>query len=227
MSNTRGTMSVPERVRRSLNDKEYRHSYAEEFLNTWIATQIKVLREQRNWKQSDLAREAGMKQSAISRLENMNYSSWSLSTLKRLAYAFDVRVKVSFETFGSLISEFAHFGAESLQRADYANDPTFSEVSMRQNLLAHEVLRDRLRQWLMLNSSLSNLSRQTLALASKQKPIVIELTSSMWGTGPHREEPSYAELNSICNNPIPQAAKIPAANATASGSIPLISQIRA
>ena len=37
-------------------DEEYRHSYAESFLNSSIATQIKVLREQRKWRQADLAR---------------------------------------------------------------------------------------------------------------------------------------------------------------------------
>lgn len=129
MSNLSDALSVAERIRTSLADKEYRHSYAEEFLNTWIATQIKILREQHGWRQEDLAREAEMKQSAISRLEDMNYSSWGISTLKRLAYAFDVRLKVSFESFGSLIQDFRHFSAESLKIPNYAHDPVFNETT--------------------------------------------------------------------------------------------------
>ena len=36
-----------EKLRDEFRDKEYRHAYADECLNTMIATQIKVLREQR------------------------------------------------------------------------------------------------------------------------------------------------------------------------------------
>lgn len=118
------------RIKTSFSDKEYRHAYANEFLNTFIATQIKVLRKQcGKSKQRDLAREAGMKQSAISRLEDINYSSWSLSTLKRLAYAFDLRLKVSFESFGSLISDFERFDENSPQRAYFDIDPVFSRAA--------------------------------------------------------------------------------------------------
>ena len=42
-----------ERLKQAFRDEEYRHSYADEFLNTYIATQIKTLREQRRppWRQ--------------------------------------------------------------------------------------------------------------------------------------------------------------------------------
>ena len=115
------------RLKKGFANKEYRHAYADEFLNESIATQIKVVREQRGWRQVDLAQAAGMKQSMVSRLENVNYSSWSIHTLRKLAWAFDLRLKVTFESFGSLAEDFQSFNRESLLRSRFHADPGFSE----------------------------------------------------------------------------------------------------
>ena len=55
-----------------------------------------------------------MEQSRISALENVNYDQWSISTLKRLAEAFDVTLNVSFGKFTDKIEEIVHFNHESL-----------------------------------------------------------------------------------------------------------------
>jgi transcriptional regulator with XRE-family HTH domain len=112
-------------LREEFHDKEYRHAYADDWLNTFIATQIKVLREQRSLTQKDLAREADMKQPRIAVLEDIDYSSWSINTLRRLAVAFDLRLSVKFEDFSSLIFEAEGFGRESLERASFADDVWF------------------------------------------------------------------------------------------------------
>ena len=52
---------------------EYRYAYADEHLNSWIALQIKAIREQRGLRQSELAELIATKQPAIARLENANY----------------------------------------------------------------------------------------------------------------------------------------------------------
>lgn len=109
------------------DDKSYRHAYADESLNITIATQIKVLREQRDWYQKDLADQAKMKQSMISRYEDVNYSSWSLSTLKRLAEAFDVILDVRFRSFKDLVVDTCNFSRESLQVQDFTKDSFFKE----------------------------------------------------------------------------------------------------
>src|SRR5215212_6254119 len=108
-------------------DEDYRYAYAEDFLNTYIATQIKVLRDQRGMKQEDLANATGTKQSGISRLENVNYSNWKTDTLKKLARALGVRLRISFETFGSLLDEDATFSRERLMRPKFEDDPAFSD----------------------------------------------------------------------------------------------------
>ena len=103
-------------------DKETAHIYINEFLNEYIATQIKVLREQRELTQKELADLCDMKQSRISVLENVNYDKWSISTLKRLAEAFDVTLKVSFESFSSRIQDVLNINRVTLERLSREND---------------------------------------------------------------------------------------------------------
>ena len=112
------TLTSRERLRRDLlEDEEFRSAYAESFLNTFVAAQIKALREQRGMTQSDLAEAIGTKQAGVSRLENVNYSAWKTETLRRIARALKVRLRISFEDFGSLVGEVEQFNRESLQRA--------------------------------------------------------------------------------------------------------------
>src|SRR5208282_3355887 len=108
------------------DDKAYRLAYADESLNISIATQIKVLREQRVLKQGELAALAAMKQSMISRYENVNYSSWSINTLKKLAEAFDVVLDVRFRSFRDLVILTQEFNRESLQVPSFNDDQYFS-----------------------------------------------------------------------------------------------------
>jgi len=109
--------AISEALRHDLQQPEFSEGYAESFLDTFIATQLKVLREQNGWSQTQLAEKMGKKQTVISRSENVNYSSWNISTLKQYARAFRLRLRVSFETYGSLIDEVANFSKENLQRS--------------------------------------------------------------------------------------------------------------
>jgi transcriptional regulator with XRE-family HTH domain len=112
-------------VSSDFTDRESRHLYADESLNTKIATQIKVIREQRGLTQSELAKLSGMAQPRIAVLEDINYSSWSVKTLKRIAKALDVRLAVGFETFSSLIVELENLDRSSLERPSFDDDIFF------------------------------------------------------------------------------------------------------
>ena len=107
---------LSDKLKEEFKDKEYAHAYANEFLNANIATQIKVLREQREMTQENLASISGMQQARISVLENVNNSMWSISTLQRLAEAFDVTLKVSFESFATRIEDVQQLDRASLER---------------------------------------------------------------------------------------------------------------
>jgi transcriptional regulator with XRE-family HTH domain len=109
-------------LRSDLRDREYSESYAESFLNAFIATQIKVIREQRAMTQADLGEKIGTTQAGISRLENVDYSSWSVRTLTKIARAFSVRLKVSFEPFGTLPDEVIRFNRHHIERVAREED---------------------------------------------------------------------------------------------------------
>lgn len=116
-------------LRENLRDREYAEEYAKAFLNAYIATQIKVIREQRGMTQATLGREVGTTQTGISRYEDVNYSSWSLRTLQKLAHAFDVRLRVSFEPYGTLPDEVVRFDRARLQTVEREKDAALQPTS--------------------------------------------------------------------------------------------------
>lgn len=122
------TDSISRQMMEGFADPEYRHVYVEEFLNTFLAFQIRSIREQREWTQHQLGERCHKKQAWISKLEDPNYGKLTLKTLKELARAFDVALQVRFVSFGDL-SDF--------QDARYPGDlevPSFDEeVEQRVN----------------------------------------------------------------------------------------------
>ncbi len=111
---------------REFQDENYRYAYAEDFLNTSIATQIVALREQRGLNQTKLGELIGTKQPGVSRLEDVNHSTWKTETLKRIARALGVRLRISFETFGTLLIEDESFSRDFLQRPEFKDDAAFN-----------------------------------------------------------------------------------------------------
>jgi len=114
-------------LRAEFRDPDYRYAYAESFLNTKLATQIKILREQRQKTQAELSAAIGTKQSGFSRFEDVNHSVWKTDTLWKIARALDVRVDIAFKTFGTLAEEKQRFIKEALQCPDFEHDPVFAE----------------------------------------------------------------------------------------------------
>jgi transcriptional regulator with XRE-family HTH domain len=109
-------------LRRSLRDREYADIYSESFQDMYLATQVKILREQRGLSQSELGKLIGTTQGGISRIEDSNYSSWSVKTLKKIARAFKVRLRISMEEFGTLPDQVLGMNEASLMRAAHEND---------------------------------------------------------------------------------------------------------
>lgn len=117
---------LTEQLRQSFADEEYRNAYAESFLNSYVAAQIKVLREEYPLTQGELAIKIGTQQPGVARLENVNYSSWKVETLRKLARALNVRLKITFEEWGTLPTEIEGFRRDTLVRAPFDRDPVFS-----------------------------------------------------------------------------------------------------
>ena len=153
-------MSSPKTIWDKFRDPEYAYAYFDEFLNTYIATQIKAVREQRGYSQEKLASLAGMKQERISVLENVNYTSWSVNTLRRIAKALGLRLKVSLETFGSGLPEIRNFDAKHLQRK-----------SLAEELSEYDQIRDQ------LHAFVPNTALATAGKSSEQTYTVAEGTA--------------------------------------------------
>jgi transcriptional regulator with XRE-family HTH domain len=126
--NAVGVEDLIERLRDPFSDEEYRNAYAESFLNSWVAAQIKVLREAYPMTQVELAEKIGTQQSGIARLENVNYSAWKVETLRKLARALNVRLRITFEEWGTLPHDVGNFKREVLIRRPFNQDPVFFPV---------------------------------------------------------------------------------------------------
>ncbi len=89
-----------------LKDRAYRSAFFKAWAQDEVALQIKWFRKKRNLRQVDLAEKTGMKQSAVSRLEQAEYSRWNFFTLLRLAEALDARVRVILEPAEDVIAKY-------------------------------------------------------------------------------------------------------------------------
>jgi len=90
-------------IKRLRSGPDARIRFVESHLNKGLAFQIRGLRDREQWSQGQLAERVGMNQNAISRLENPNYGKATLTTLKRIAAAFDVGLVTRFVPFGQMV----------------------------------------------------------------------------------------------------------------------------
>lgn len=88
------------------HDPEYRKAFFRADATDSIALQIRQLRKRRALNQSELAAAADMKQSAVSRIEQAEYSSWTFNTLCRVAEALNARLRIVFQPVQDAIAEF-------------------------------------------------------------------------------------------------------------------------
>lgn len=97
-------------AKRLARSKEARARFVESHLKKSIAFQIRSLRNREHWTQTEFADHLGMRrqrkghQTNVSgRLENSRYGKHSLTTLRKIAAAFDVALVVWFIPFSRLI----------------------------------------------------------------------------------------------------------------------------
>lgn len=136
-------MSIREELQETLPaDIEYRHAYADEILNLMVCTQLRMIREQQHKTQDEIAKALGTTQTAVSRLENVNYSAWNIRTLKKMARAFDLRLRITFEGFGTLWKDVQSLNRQSLERPTIQEDPEFNALCIPSSQNLAHVLPD-------------------------------------------------------------------------------------
>jgi len=105
-----------------LRNKEYRDAFVGSQINVGLPFQIRALREQRQWKQSQLAEKTGMLQPRISAIEAPGGAKFTIETLRRLASAFDVALVVRFAPFSELADQSEGFNPDTFQVPSFEDD---------------------------------------------------------------------------------------------------------
>ena len=113
-------------LRDEFQDEDYRYAYAQSFLNTQLAVQIKTLREQRGLTQAEVARRMAITQPGYCRFEDVNHSVWKTDLLWNIARALGVRLDIRFTTFGTLLQDRKHLDA--LQLPAFEDDPVWRRL---------------------------------------------------------------------------------------------------
>lgn len=104
-------------------NKKYRDAYVLEHVKNGIPSQIRALREQREWKQSELGERAGKQQHGIARLEDPRIGhKLSIKTLLELASAFDVALLVKFVPFSRLVKEYEDVSPDALSAESVSDE---------------------------------------------------------------------------------------------------------
>ena len=91
------SLSLRTVLKEELKDKEFRKYYEEEGRKLSIGYKISQLRKRVGLTQRQLARKIHTTQSVVSRLENGNYWTCSIKTLKKIALATGTHLSVDFE----------------------------------------------------------------------------------------------------------------------------------
>jgi transcriptional regulator with XRE-family HTH domain len=110
----RASFPWTDRLVEKLSNREYRDAFVAEGVKSWVARQIRALREQRKLSQSELGELCSKPQNAISRLEDPDYGQMSLQTLLELASAFDVALSVKFVDYPAFLRETKDTSTQSM-----------------------------------------------------------------------------------------------------------------
>jgi transcriptional regulator with XRE-family HTH domain len=92
-----------QQIARSLDDQSYSAAFVEAEIATTIPFQIRAMRREREWTQTDLANATEQHQKTISDFENPDIGPGSIKSLLKIAAAFDVGLIVRFAPFSELV----------------------------------------------------------------------------------------------------------------------------
>jgi len=145
-----------------LRSKQYRDAIVAAENANAIAFQIRAMQAERGWTQEKLGVLAGMKQGFISRVVNSS-GNYSLSTLRKLASAFDVALIVRFAPFSELVDWMVNltpkrlappnFSDEALERVP--DDSNQSQVAKPVSRIQADVALTEITTFATLSRSLS------------------------------------------------------------------------
>lgn len=113
---------------RELKSREGREALTEAFALEGIGWQVRTMRIQRGWTQKELAQRAGMSQPRLSKIEDTEYGRVTLSTLLKLAKAFDTSLLVRLAGFSRVLREMESLSGEAIAAPSYSDDADLAEM---------------------------------------------------------------------------------------------------
>ena len=99
--------TVRRQIAESLKEKPYRDALVKQHLSRWTAAQIRQIREDRGWTQTELGSLVGMGQTSISELEKTGKRQPNIDTLTRIAVGLDVALLVEYVPFSRFVNHLA------------------------------------------------------------------------------------------------------------------------
>jgi transcriptional regulator with XRE-family HTH domain len=106
----------------NFKNKKYRDAFVREFIFSRLPLKIRAMREKLSISQAELGERAGVAQARVSKIEDPSYGRLTLSTLLKLASAFDCGLSVDFVPFSRILNEAAALSRESLGVPKFADD---------------------------------------------------------------------------------------------------------
>ena len=97
-----------------------------------------ALREQRELTQEQFGTAVGMSQEMVSRIEDPNYGTLTLKTLKKIAAGLDIGLMVRFVPFGELVEWEANITHDALKALSFNNDPYFKLGDVSEKDYTHD-----------------------------------------------------------------------------------------
>jgi transcriptional regulator with XRE-family HTH domain len=119
-------ISVKDGLAAKFDNKEYRDAFVAEQIFSRLPLKIRGIREQQELTQRQLGELAGMAQTWISKLEDPNYGKLTISTLLKVAAAFDVALQIDFVPFSRVLNDALQLTAESFAVPKFQDDLGFS-----------------------------------------------------------------------------------------------------
>lgn len=109
-------------------------------IKTGIPFQIRALRDKKGWTQGELGAQLGMTQTNISRLESPGYGRLNITTLHRIAAAFDVGLIVRFVPFSELIGWVDKLSPDALAPKSFDEEIAMLESQSTANLSDFKII---------------------------------------------------------------------------------------
>jgi transcriptional regulator with XRE-family HTH domain len=119
------TISVREGLAEKFKNKEYRDAFVAEQIFSRLPLKIRSIREEQELTQRQLGELADMAQTWVSKLEDPNYGKLTISTLLKLASAFDVGLHIDFVPFSKVLDGAMRLRSQSFCVPKFEEDKGF------------------------------------------------------------------------------------------------------